>query len=230
MKTLLTLICLLILLPAQLLAKDLRGWDWLIDTLVEQKGMDRAKLEKVYSNKNFPRRDFISFKLKPREPEDIYQAFFQPKRMQIPRKYLLSHKKWFAEAEKMFAVDRSVIAAIHYVETQCGKITGSSMVLNRLSRLVALADPENVRENYEKLKKEDESVTLEQVQERARYLEELFLKEVPAVFEIAERNGFRPQAILGSRAGAFGIPQFLPSNYLKFGIDANKDGRISLFQ
>ena len=35
--------------------------------------------------------------------------------------------------------------------------------------------------------------------------------------------------IKGSFAGAFGIPQFLPSNYIKFGVDGNGDGKVSLF-
>ncbi|HPU23830.1 MAG TPA: lytic transglycosylase domain-containing protein, partial [Candidatus Kapabacteria bacterium] len=35
--------------------------------------------------------------------------------------------------------------------------------------------------------------------------------------------------IYGSWAGAFGIPQFLPSSYVKYAIDGNNDGVVDLF-
>ena len=35
--------------------------------------------------------------------------------------------------------------------------------------------------------------------------------------------------IKGSYGGAFGIPQFLPTSYLKYGVDGNRDGTVSLY-
>ena len=36
--------------------------------------------------------------------------------------------------------------------------------------------------------------------------------------------------ITGSYAGAMGIPQFMPSNIIRFAADGNVDGRIDLFE
>ena len=36
--------------------------------------------------------------------------------------------------------------------------------------------------------------------------------------------------IVGSKAGAFGMPQFLPSSYMRFAVDGNGNGRISLHE
>ena len=33
----------------------------------------------------------------------------------------------------------------------------------------------------------------------------------------------------GSGAGAFGFPQFLPTSYLRYGVDGDGDGRVSLY-
>ena len=38
-----------------------------------------------------------------------------------------------------------------------------------------------------------------------------------------------PLAIKGSYAGAMGAPQFMPSNYRRYAVDANADGHIDLW-
>ena len=70
---------------------------------------------------------------------------------------------------------------------------------------------------------------MSQAQRRARYLEETFYPEVKAMFEVARRARVDPLAMRGSPSGAFGFPQFLPSSYVKYAVDGNGDGRISLY-
>jgi membrane-bound lytic murein transglycosylase B len=41
--------------------------------------------------------------------------------------------------------------------------------------------------------------------------------------------GLDPLSVKGSYAGAMGAPQFMPSNYRRYAIDANADGRIDLW-
>jgi len=55
-----------------------------------------------------------------------------------------------------------------------------------------------------------------------------FYPEVRAIVSVADRLGVAPLDILGSGAGAFGAPQFLPTSYLAYGVDADGDGRVSL--
>jgi membrane-bound lytic murein transglycosylase B len=70
---------------------------------------------------------------------------------------------------------------------------------------------------------------MDAVQARGRYLEDTFLAEIPALIQVAKHNDVGPLRIKGSIAGAFGIPQFLPTAFVKFGVDGDKDGKISLF-
>jgi membrane-bound lytic murein transglycosylase B len=121
-----------------------------------------------------------------------------------------------------------VVAAIIVVESQAGKNTGNHNVLYRLSRIATTSAPDNIQENYVYQKKLNPKVTFEDVRRRARYLERTFMPEIPALLTIAKRNQVDPLALKGSIAGAFGLPQFLPSALIRFGVDGNGDGAISL--
>jgi membrane-bound lytic murein transglycosylase B len=57
----------------------------------------------------------------------------------------------------------------------------------------------------------------------------MFYPEVLATFRLAERLGIDPLGIRGSPSGAFGLPQFLPTSYLRFAVDGNGDGLVSLY-
>lgn len=57
---------------------------------------------------------------------------------------------------------------------------------------------------------------------------ELFEGELIALLKIADRGYSRDQ-LIGSYAGAFGNPQFLPSVYLRLAADGDGDGRANIF-
>lgn len=78
-------------------------------------------------------------------------------------------------------------------------------------------------------REKDRSLNFEAVKERGRYLETTFLPEIPALIEIGKRNNVPVLKVTGSSAGAFGLPQFLPSAFLRFGVDGDKNGHVSLY-
>jgi lytic murein transglycosylase len=57
---------------------------------------------------------------------------------------------------------------------------------------------------------------------------ELFAGEFVALMKVAEKGYDRSQ-LVGSYAGAFGNPQFLPSVYLRLAADGDGDGRADIF-
>ena len=57
---------------------------------------------------------------------------------------------------------------------------------------------------------------------------ELFAGEWVALMKVAEK-GFSRDQLVGSYAGAFGNPQFLPSVYLRLATDGDGDGRANIF-
>nr|WP_137678406.1 lytic murein transglycosylase [Parerythrobacter lutipelagi] len=57
---------------------------------------------------------------------------------------------------------------------------------------------------------------------------ELFEGELIALFKVADK-GYDRSDLVGSWAGAFGNPQFLPSVYLRLATDGDGDGRADIF-
>ena len=208
---------------------SLKGWQYIADKLLKD-GVKITLIRHIYLDKNVPPPGIIYFKPKPIEPNTIYSKFKNKELIQEALDFITKHKNIFNNAELKYKVSRNVITAIMLIETQFGKNTGNHIIVNRLSRVGSVAVPENVKANYEKLKKENSEITLTELEERARYLENRFYPEVLSLIKIAEKNKINILNIKGSFAGAFGIPQFLPSTYLSYAVDGNNDGKISLFQ
>jgi membrane-bound lytic murein transglycosylase B len=102
--------------------------------------------------------------------------------------------------EATYGVDREILVAILRIETNFGRVTGSYPVFNSLLTMSLL---ENRRSSWA----EDE-------------LGHLLL--------MCQAQNRDPLSVKGSWAGAFGIPQFIPSAYRKYGVDGNGDGVVDL--
>ena len=57
----------------------------------------------------------------------------------------------------------------------------------------------------------------------------LFRRELFNALEIVDRGDIEPARLRGSWAGAMGQPQFMPSSYLQFAVDYDKDGRRDIW-
>lgn len=205
-----------------------RGWDYLVQKL-RADGIKESEIAAIYRSPRMPRFTSVTFNLNPKESSALYSRFTEPKKIGAALDFLATYEKAFAKAEKKYGVEREIVAALLLIESHFGKITGTQMVVNRLSRVASVRDPANLRENYERLHKEDPTITFKEVEKRARYLEDTFYPEIPALISIGRRNKINVLNVKGSSAGAFGFPQFLPSSYVKFAVDGNGDGVVSLY-
>jgi membrane-bound lytic murein transglycosylase B len=59
--------------------------------------------------------------------------------------------------------------------------------------------------------------------------EKFFREELEQFLLLARDARFDPAAIKGSYAGAMGAPQFMPSNYRRYAVDADADGHVDLW-
>jgi len=216
--------------PGAVTANDhFRGWDFLVAKLREA-GVAESQLEEIYAGNRIPAFENIPFKLHPSESLADYSGFFRQKKIEEARTFLMSYRKTFDSAQREFKVDKDVVAALLLIETQFGRFVGEDLVIYRLSRLASISDPANVEWNFQKLFKDDPRVTFKEVQSRAQYLEDTFLPEIQALFKLTRKNNVDIFQVKGSKAGAFGLPQFLPSSYLKYALDGNADGVVSLYR
>jgi membrane-bound lytic murein transglycosylase B len=99
--------------------------------------------------------------------------------------FLKDNQDWLARAEAQYGVPGAVIAAILGVETKFGTYTGPHRTLDALAT-----------QGFEH-------------PTRSAF----FFGELAEFFALCRDNGFKPESIKGSYAGAIGAAQFMPSNY-----------------
>ncbi len=132
-------------------------------------------------------------------------------------------QKWrtsFIRAQKKFNVDQEVIVAIFMVETNLGRYTGRYRLLSTFSTLFVA---------YKEAEKHP-SLYTEKRRRRIRQKGTWAQGELHSLLAIILKQKMpSSESLTGSFAGAFGIPQFLPSSYLRWGYDSDKNGTINLF-
>jgi membrane-bound lytic murein transglycosylase B len=214
-------------------ADDVASWEYLMRRLVAD-GVGQSWVQAVFEDSRFPTFTGLSFKLNPVESRARYAELRGASSLARARRCRARYADAFVRAERRYGVPASVLAAIIHVESHCGEFTGRSRVLPALARLAMANEPANLAENLARHRRGLDGIELEQAEgqtrERAQYLERTFYPEVLATFRLAKRLSIDPLELRGSGSGAFGLPQFLPSSYLRYGIDANGNGRVSLFE
>lgn len=105
-----------------------------------------------------------------------------------------------ADIERRFGVSPSVVMAIFGHETSYGAVTGDFDLLRAFATLA-----------YEGRRRQ------------------LFADEFIATLRLLDR-GYGREQLKGSWAGATGYPQFLPSVFLRLGVDGDGDGRSDIWR
>lgn len=207
-----------------------RGWDSLVERLIAD-GVEPREVQAVFSDPRLPPFTGVEFSpVPPIESPKRYRWVGQPQTVRLARRCLTEHRAAFQRAEARTGVPSALLAALVTVESRCGQNVGKEPVLYRLARLAMANEPRNLAWNHARLCAAGCQPSEEQdLRERARYLEETFYPEVKAVFVVARQLGISVLDLRGSPAGAFGWVQFLPSSFLRFGRDADRDGEVSLF-
>lgn len=127
--------------------------------------------------------------------------FLTERRIQEGMEFWTAHRKALDQASVHSGVAPEYLAAIVGVETFYGRRTGSYRVLDAL---VTLSFDYPAREKF-------------------------FRDELEQFLLLTRDGRLNPKTIKGSYAGAMGAPQFMPSNYRRYAVDADADGRIDLW-
>ncbi len=123
-----------------------------------------------------------------------------PGRINGGRALLARHAALFTRIEQKFGVPRQIIVAIWGLESDFGK--GDIGKLPVIRTLATLAH--DCRRS------------------------ELFQGELMAALKILQRGDLPLSDLIGAYAGEIGQTQFLPSSYIKYGVDFDGDGRVDL--
>jgi membrane-bound lytic murein transglycosylase B len=122
------------------------------------------------------------------------------KRVETGREKMDEYSGKLARVERVSGVPREILVALWGKETDYGGFTGHTETINALATMA-----------YEG---------------RRRHF---FEQELLAAIVMLNRLGWQPDRMTGSWAGAVGQCQFMPSNYAKYGIDGDGDGKVDLW-
>ncbi len=143
---------------------------------------------------------------KPKNWQAYSARFIEPKRIAAGVEFWNANRDALARAETLYGVPAEIIVGILGVETIYGRDMGKFRVLDVLATL-AFAYPLTPNRD-------------------ARM--EFFRSELEATIVSARQTGLDPLSLVGSFAGAVGMPQFMPGNIAKLGVDFDLDGKVDL--
>ncbi len=180
------------------------------DEMVAKHGFKRAELDTLFSQARLLETAVQLVKpAPPGKPKNwqLYSSrFIEPIRINAGVRFWNENAEVLARAERMYGVPAEILVGIIGVETVFGRDTGKFRVIDTLTTL-AFAYPEAPNRT-----------------DRMAF----FRGELENTLLLAQHEGVDPFSLLGSFAGAVGLPQFMPGSILKWGVDFDNDGRIDL--
>ncbi|WP_434951726.1 lytic murein transglycosylase [Shewanella sp. HL-SH4] len=169
----------------------------------KQQGISQQTIDTTVANLSFIPR---VIELDNQQPEftttfkDYYDKRVTDWRIKEGRKLYVQHGQLLRQLTTKYGVPGQYIVAFWGLETNYGSYKGNMSVLNSLATLAC--DPR-----------------------RSEY----FTQELMQALTLKERYQFADKDMVGSWAGAMGHTQFMPTNYLKYAVDGDGDGRADLW-
>lgn len=176
----------------------------LIKELTEKHNFKADELKAIFKQVVF-KKDIIDKFNRPAEhlPFHRYRKIFIKKDMiEKGRAYLAEHDKLLSEVEAVYGVEKEIIASILGVETRFGK------------------------PGIERYRAFDVLNTAFFLYPRR---EKFYRGEIISFLKLTRKEKLEPFSINSSYAGAFGVPQFIPSSFLRYAVDFDKDGKVDLW-
>jgi membrane-bound lytic murein transglycosylase B len=127
----------------------------------------------------------------------------KPESVESGKKLIADNQELFEKIESLYGVPANYIVSIIRIETAFKGHLGEYGVFNAL-------------------------YTMSLLSKRAKRVQ-MANRELIVWVKLCKRMGMDPFTMKGSWAGAFGIPQFMPSSYVIFAVNNNGDGKIDLY-
>ena len=174
----------------------------LVEIMSKEDGYPREELEAVLSSSKIDEQ-IIELMDRPYESLSWHRyrdLFIKESRIVRGVQFWQENRTILAAVEKEFGVPQAILVALLGVETHYGTRLGNRRVLDSLVTLSA---------DYPRRSK-------------------FFTNELRTFLNTSRRENIAANSVLGSYAGAIGIPQFMPSSYEAYSVDFNGNGRRDL--
>ena len=163
-----------------------------------------------------------------KEVKADYSRFLRKETIRKTKKYLAKYQSVFLEIEKAYHVPKEVVASILMVESSFGKNGGKYPVFSVYTSLASLEDRGVQKKVRVQALKAGENIQAPRFKKRMQRKAKWGLKELLCLIRLGERGKIDPFELKGSWAGAFGMPQFIPTSFEAYGVDWDKDGKVNL--
>lgn len=163
-----------------------------------------------------------------------YSFNLTPQSVEKVRAFLTQHDSLLRRADSIYGVPKEVIASLLWVESKHGVVLGKNHVASVYLSTLLASDAEFVEKNTASVMtaQKIDSTKIDSVRaailKRAERKVKWSAEQLKALQEIHRRRTMNVHTLQGSWAGAFGMPQFIPSSYLSWAADGNNDGTIDL--
>ncbi len=174
-----------------------------INEMVKKHKFNKQYLEKLFSRAKLYD-SILEAIARPAESKPWYQyrpIFVTNKRAQGGIEFWKKNAKALARAEKRYGIPQEIIVAIIGVETRYGKHAGAYPVFDSLATLAFAYPP------------------------RAKF----FRGELEQFLLMTREENFEAGKLVGSYAGAMGMPQFISSSFRSYAVDFDGDGKRDLW-
>jgi membrane-bound lytic murein transglycosylase B len=171
----------------------------------------------------------IAYAIVYRESKADYSGFLAPARLKRARKFLKRKAEMLEAARKKYEVPPEITAAILMIESDFGNFRKLHPTFNVFATLIWADRPENFTSVRGIIKKRIPEVSDEKIGKRTEKKARWGYEQLKVLLRIFEREGIDPFTLEGSWAGAFGLPQFIPTSYWDYAVDGNEDRQVDLF-
>ncbi len=175
-----------------------------IDEMVSDHGFDRDALSATLGKAKI-KQSIIRKISTPAEKKlswgEYRKIFITKERIQAGTEFWLENREMLERIEKETGVSVEMIVGIIGVETYYGRITGRDRVIDALSTLAFDYPPR----------------------------QKFFRNELVQFLILAREEELDATAPVGSYAGAMGRPQFMPSSFRAYAVDATGDGKRDIW-
>jgi len=175
-----------------------------INEVTQRDGLKRKDVQRLLKEAR-PQPKIIDMMNRPIEKVapwwEYREHFVNPERVSDGAQFWADHRESLEHVAATYQVPPEYVVAILGIETRYGRVTGHYRVLDALATLAFDYPP---RHSY-------------------------FAGELAQFLVLAKEFRLDPLTTTGSYAGAMGAPQFMPSAYRRYAVDASNDQRRDLW-
>jgi membrane-bound lytic murein transglycosylase B len=196
---------------------------------LEQEGLRRDVLDEVFYDPRL-RKARVAVSLNAVNPDsaELYRQFTESYAIWLSKRFKRRHFHLLERVERETGIPANIVTAILLVETQFGTYPLRYRPLEVYTTMVVDAREDALDSLYEQAKSRYPDLDREYFASRVADKAQWAYAELVALLTMGWPEPSSLYDIRGSYAGAFGMPQFLPTSYRRFATDGNSDGLIDL--